>query len=105
MAGGQRSIRNCSSVCGCTPIARGSARHEKWPALCVRSGVPVADRLAEVNYHTLADFRVEKQQELEELFTQVWAALSKEGLITLEQIAVRRPSKRGPVVMSDNVKK
>jgi transposase len=32
--------------------------------------------LQEVNYHTLADFRVEKQQELDELFTQVLAALS-----------------------------
>ena len=40
----------------------------------------------EVNYHTLADFRVEKQPELDELFTQVLAALSKEGLITLEQV-------------------
>jgi hypothetical protein len=29
-----------------------------------------------VNYHTLADFRVEKQQELDELFTQVLAALT-----------------------------
>ena len=43
-------------------------------------------RLQEVNYHTLADFRVEKQKELDELFTQVLAALSKEGLITLEQV-------------------
>jgi transposase len=42
--------------------------------------------LDEVNYHTLADFRVEKQQELEELFTQVLAALSQEGLITLEPV-------------------
>lgn len=42
--------------------------------------------LEEVNYHTLADFRVEKQQQLDELFTQVLAALSKEGLITLEQV-------------------
>jgi transposase len=42
--------------------------------------------LEEVNYHTLADFRVEKQQELDELFTQVLGALSKEGLITLEQV-------------------
>ncbi len=41
--------------------------------------------LEEVNYHTLADFRVEKQKELDELFTQVLAALSKEGLITLKQ--------------------
>src|SRR5208283_4776901 len=42
--------------------------------------------LEEVNYHTLADFRVERQQELDELFTQVLAALSKEGLVTLEQV-------------------
>lgn len=42
--------------------------------------------LDEVNYHTLADFRVEKQKELDELFTQVLAALSQEGLITLEQV-------------------
>lgn len=42
--------------------------------------------LQEVNYHTLADFRVEKQKELDELFTQVLAALSKEGLISLEQV-------------------
>src|SRR5467141_1674197 len=42
--------------------------------------------LDEGNYHTLADFRVEKKNELDELFTQVLAALSKEGLITLEQV-------------------
>lgn len=42
--------------------------------------------LDEVNYHTLADFRVEKQKELDELFTQVLAALSQEGLIRLEQV-------------------
>lgn len=39
-----------------------------------------------MNHHTLADFRAEKQKELDELFTQVLAALSKEGLITLEQV-------------------
>lgn len=42
--------------------------------------------LLEVNDHTLADFRVEKQEELDELFTQVLATLSKEGLITLKQV-------------------
>src|SRR6202047_3338409 len=47
--------------------------------------------LTEVNYHTLADFRVEKQKELDELFTQVLAALSKEGLITLEQVVQDGP--------------
>jgi transposase len=40
----------------------------------------------EVNYHTLSDFRVERQQELDELFTQVLATLSQEGLITLQQV-------------------
>jgi transposase len=63
----------------------GSAREVAWrceydPAFQWLTG------LAEVNYHTLADFRVEKPQELDELFTQVLAALSKEGLITLEQV-------------------
>jgi len=42
--------------------------------------------LEEVNYHTLASFRVEKQQELDELFTQWLGALRQEGLITLEQV-------------------
>jgi transposase len=42
--------------------------------------------LDEVNYHTLASFRVEKQTELDELFTQVLGVLSAEGLITLEQV-------------------
>jgi transposase len=42
--------------------------------------------LLEVNYHTLADFRVDRHQELDELFTQVLASLSKEGLITLKQV-------------------
>ena len=42
--------------------------------------------LEEVNYHTLASFRVERQQELDELFTQLLGVLSAEGLITLEQV-------------------
>jgi Transposase domain (DUF772) len=42
--------------------------------------------LEEVNSHTLAHFRVEKQKGLDELFTQALAALSKERLITLEQV-------------------
>ena len=40
-----------------------------------------------VNYHTLASFRVEHREELDELFTQVLGLLSAEGLITLEQVA------------------
>jgi len=42
--------------------------------------------LQEVNYHTLADFRVARQKELDELGTPVLAALSTEGLSTLEQV-------------------
>jgi transposase len=42
--------------------------------------------LQEVNYHTLADFRVQQQEELDELFTQLLAVLSKEGWIRLEQV-------------------
>lgn len=43
--------------------------------------------LTEVNYHTLADFRVDHQSELDELFVQVLGLLSAEGLITLERVA------------------
>jgi transposase len=42
--------------------------------------------LTEVNYHTLADFRVGYQHELNELFAQVLGLLSAEGLITLERV-------------------
>ena len=39
-----------------------------------------------VNYHTLADFRVEKAEELDELFTNLLGVLSAKGLITLEEV-------------------
>jgi len=42
--------------------------------------------LEEVNSSHAGGFSGEKQRELDELFTQVLAALSKEGLITLEQV-------------------
>jgi transposase len=42
--------------------------------------------LEEVNYHTLRDFRVAQQQELDELFPQVLAAQSLEGRIPREQV-------------------
>jgi len=50
----------------------------------------VADRVNEVNYHTWRISVWKNKQELDELFTQVLAALSKEGLITLEQVDARR---------------
>jgi len=39
-----------------------------------------------VNHHSLSDFRVGHQAELDELFAQVLGALSAEGLITLERV-------------------
>lgn len=42
--------------------------------------------LQEVNYHTLADFRVGHASALDELFTQALGLLSAEGLVTLERV-------------------
>jgi transposase len=40
-----------------------------------------------VNYHTLADFRVDHREALDELFTQVLAVMMKEGLVSLSRVA------------------
>src|SRR5438270_5995324 len=40
-----------------------------------------------VNHHSLSDFRVDYDEALTELFTQVLGVLSAEGLITLERVA------------------
>jgi len=42
--------------------------------------------LATVNHHTLSDFRVERRQELNELFTQVLGMLEAGGLLSLERV-------------------
>jgi transposase len=42
--------------------------------------------LEPVNYHTLSDFRVDHQEALDELFTEVLGLLSAEGLISLERV-------------------
>lgn len=42
--------------------------------------------LAEINYHTLSDFRVAHDGALQELFAQVLGVLSAEGLVTLERV-------------------
>ena len=39
-----------------------------------------------INHHTLSDFRIEHREALDELFTQVLAVLSCEGLVTLERV-------------------
>ena len=46
--------------------------------------------LEAVNSHTLADFRVEKAEELDELFTKLLGVLSTKGLITLEDVDAGR---------------
>jgi transposase len=40
-----------------------------------------------VNYHTLNDFRVEHGDKLDELMVQVLAAMTHQGLVTLERVA------------------
>jgi hypothetical protein len=42
--------------------------------------------MAPVNYHTLADFRVEQGKELDQLFSDLLGVLSAERLITLEEV-------------------
>lgn len=44
--------------------------------------------MEKVNHHTLSDFRVEKKEELDELFAQVLGAASAEGYISLEQVTL-----------------
>jgi transposase len=39
-----------------------------------------------INYHTLSDFRVDHEDALDELFTEVLGLLSAEGLISLERV-------------------
>lgn len=39
-----------------------------------------------INYHTLSDFRVQRREALEQLFVEVLAALSHEGLIRLRRV-------------------
>ncbi|MBM3302092.1 MAG: IS1182 family transposase, partial [Deltaproteobacteria bacterium] len=39
-----------------------------------------------VNYHTLADFRMQHKEALDQLFVEVLGVLSHEGLITLERV-------------------
>ncbi len=42
--------------------------------------------LQEINYHTLSDFRVSHEEELNDLFVQVLGVLSAEGLIGLQRV-------------------
>jgi len=41
-----------------------------------------------INYHSLADFRVGKKEELDQLFSHLLGVLSAEGLVKLEQVTV-----------------
>src|ERR1051326_2670160 len=44
--------------------------------------------MKEVNHHTLSDFRVQEKEYVDKLFSQVLAAASAEGFITLEQVTL-----------------
>ena len=46
----------------------------------LRGGVPV-------NYHTLSDFRTAHEPALDELFTQVLAVMTQQGLVSLQRVA------------------
>ncbi len=61
--------RDLKELCG---------RHDAYRWLC--GGVSV-------NYHTLNDFRVEHEQALDALFTQVLTALLEKGLVKVERIS------------------
>ena len=54
--------------------------HEHDAYRWLRGGVPV-------NYHLLADFRVSHQQQLDELMSQILAAMMSAGLVTLRHVA------------------
>ena len=41
-----------------------------------------------VNYHSLADFRVDHEKALDQLFAQLLGVLSSEGLIRLEHVVL-----------------
>lgn len=63
--------------------AREIERQSPWrPELQWLCGLEV------VNHHTLSDFRGTHGEALDEIFTQVLALLSSEGLVRLEQVAV-----------------
>lgn len=64
---------------GCArELARLCEEHNAYRWL--RGGVPV-------NYHTLSDFRVGHEQELDDLFTQVLAVMMGQGLVSLRRVA------------------
>src|SRR5438445_7230746 len=66
--------------------AREIERRCEWdPAFLWLAGLEV------VNYHTLADFRVKKKEQVDELFTQLLGVLSAEGLVKLEQVTLDGP--------------
>jgi transposase len=63
--------------------AREIERRCQWdPAFQWLSGLEV------VNYHTLSDFRVQKKEKIDDLFTHLLAVLSREGLVNLDQVTL-----------------
>ncbi len=59
-------------------VARLCQEHDAYRWL--RGGVPI-------NYHTLSDFRVAHQQEMDDLLTEILAAMMDAGLVKLHHVA------------------
>ena len=68
-------------------IRRGSSSAREIARLCeYHPAYQWLSGLEVVNYHTLADFRINHKEALDELFIEVLGVLSHEGLITLGRV-------------------
>ena len=68
-------------------ISQGISSARELSRLCeYEPGCQWITGLQPVNYHTLADFRVEQKESLDEIFVQVLGVLSAEGLVELTRI-------------------
>jgi len=68
-------------------ISQGISSARELSRLCeYEPGCQWMTGLQGVNYHTLADFRVEHKETLDEIFVQVLGVLSAEGLVELTRI-------------------
>jgi transposase len=82
----------CDGIGSARHIDRLCKEHDAYRWIC--GGVPI-------NYHTLSDFRVAHQEALDELLTEILAAIMDAGLVTLRCVAQDgmrvRASARAPV--------
>ena len=68
----------CDGIGSARHIDRLCKEHDAYRWIC--GGVPI-------NYHTLSDFRVAHQEALDELLTEILAAMMDAGLVTLRCVA------------------